>query len=248
MPQADENGQRVAARISQRADDFDRRFQALVAALYVALRRSRSEQQSISILDEFIRDFSVLTAIAVNDTRIWAADLLAAFYGRRERIRTDILAVLADNPATAALFDPDLFNEQALMVEQLRIAVSRGTRKATEQAAVSGRPVVQEMAKLALTRSEAYNLRRILDSAVVNAAQHSIWLEGAGVFEKKIVVAVLDKDTTALCRRLDGTVWEWQELIVDPVSGGRRMFPPFVGSDFDPTYHPCRSIAVPYFG
>lgn len=247
MASADSNGEFIARRVSARADQVEKRYLSLVAALYLALSRARTEQQAQEILAKFIADFGILAAFAAS-SREWADDLMASIYGSLLVSDPQAIMGIQANPATAGLLNRSLFAEQESLIRQLQQMVSRGTDRARSQAVLSGRPLAQELSKLALSKQDAYNLRRVLDSAVVNAAQHSIWLSGIGSFRRKIVVGVRDKDQTPLCRRLDGTVWKWDEMIVDPVSGGRRMFPPFVGSDYDPTYHPCRSIAVPYFG
>ena len=124
------------------------------------------------------------------------------------------------------------------MIEEL-------TTKARQHAALSGAQGPQNYADIAISKSEAYNLQKALDASVLNSVGHEFWLQGLGRFEKKQVVAILDKDTTQLCRGLHGSIWDWTEPIVDKSSGGSRMFPPFIGSIFVPRFHKCRSIIVP---
>lgn len=101
---------------------------------------------------------------------------------------------------------------------------------------------------LVLTPRNVDSLRKAVEFAAALSANQGIQEAGRGTFKKKRAVAILDKDTTDLCRRrMNGQVVDWDEYFVDPVSGSRWLHSPFVGGKLSKAelFHSCRTVIVP---
>jgi len=101
---------------------------------------------------------------------------------------------------------------------------------------------------LVFTPRNIDSLKKATEFTASFSANHGIFLAGQQAFSRKRAVAVLDKDTTNLCRhRMNGQVVPWDGYFVDPVSGSRWVHPPFVGGELSPSelFHPCRTVVTP---
>lgn len=221
-----EDLQQIGNELDDRVEKYVAALLAYYASLLVAIRLASSEAVAEVAIQNFLSAVATINSDAIWDTARWSVartgqgDLLGPL--TQSGLRTDTVARMA-----------------ARMVQD-------GRRRAAQRVEVSGRDYLQELGDNLITKSEANRLKKELDAEITQAASMAVWNEGRGIMRYKLVVGVVDKDQTALCRRLHGTIWEWGDPIIDPVSGGQRMFPPFIGPDFDPQYHHCRSVIVPY--
>lgn len=92
-------------------------------------------------------------------------------------------------------------------------------------------------------------LRKGFDYLTTSVLQSSIQEAGAGTFRLKVVIPVLDSETTELCRdRMALQVREWNEMYRDPKTGAEWLHPPFIGAGLPASeaFHYCRSASVPF--
>lgn len=225
----------VSAEQQDLAEGLDRRVETYVAALLsfyaalvAALRGIGTEIQIDLALNAYVLAIKALNEDAIWETGRWAVS--------RAGLGENLNYFTQGNLRTAAVYE--------LALRQIQDA----KRAAADRAEVSGRSYKDELVDQVTSKTSANRLRKELDAEVTQAASSAIWNEGLQKIRYKLVVATIDSDTTDLCRRLHGTVWEWDKPVVDPVSGGQRMFPPFIGPDFEPQFHHCRSMIAPYTG
>ncbi len=253
----DKQGKQLATRIGRRADDITLRFTLLFADLDQELEqatRDRDESKIILALSLFLASVTNLIDDATLGSERWMFDQLSAIYGLDryqtfaslpENITQGLIGTLRELQLPDSIAFPFAVQEQQRLVSRIRTIVAKGQSAARITAVLTGKSVNQALREQAIGKADAYNFRKLLDNATTTILHQELWLRGQRNFERKIVLGISDNDQTQLCQRLNRTVWGWNELITDPVSGGQRMFPPFTGEPFDPRFHLCRTVIVP---
>ncbi len=254
----DKRAKQLTTRIVRRADDINKRFVLTFADLERELekaQRSNDEGQINLALTVFLASVMSIIDDATLGSERWMFDQLASIYGFNiyktfallpENIIQELIGTLRKIRLPDSMAFSFAVREQQRLVSRIRAIVANGQAAAHITAALTGKSINQALREQAIGKADAYNFRKLLDAATVETLHQEMWLQGQEIFDRKIVVGIPDKDQTQLCQRLNGTVWGWNELIVDPVTGGQRMFPPFIGRPFNPSFHFCRSAIGPH--
>lgn len=251
----DSRARRFGSATVKRVDYAIKRFDWLYLMLIGGLKQAGTDQESESALSSFQQQLFELLAYSTIIGADWIRQTLSNLYdiGNIQQSvnyqqSSNIFAIPATDKGDAP---PEMFRSFAVdeykrLGNRISTLITNGRAAAAITAALGGITLHEALASQALGKADAYNYRKALEESALSTLQHEMWLQGQGNFGKKIVLAEIDNRTTALCRRLDNTVWNWNEMIVDPLTGGSKMFAPFVGPQFDPPWHPCRSVVMPY--
>jgi hypothetical protein len=251
----DSRGRRLGLVTTRRVDYTVKRYDWLYLLLLRGLKRAGTDEEANSEISSFQRQLLELVAYSTIIGADWIKQTLSEIYEIGYNQQTVIYQQNAMQIATPAVdigdAPPEMFRsfasaEYQRLSNRISTLITNGRAAAAITSALGGISLHDALAIQALGKADAYNYRKALEETALSTLQHEMWLQGQGNFGKKIVIAEIDDRTTALCGRLDGTVWNWNEMVVDPLTGGAKMFAPFVGPQFNPPWHPCRSIVVPY--
>jgi hypothetical protein len=248
-----------AERIVKQTDEIVNSYDIAYLLLIHDLGRAADnydEEEADRAIKRFLAAIALLISISTVQARFWVARNLAELYkvpnwqslvnSQESELPIPGIPEAARQRAIVQL--KAAIEEEDRMNRKLAALIEDGQASARMMSVFGGISYLSALIDSALGRAEAYNFRKVLDASATENVEEEIGSQGSGFFKKKIVIAMLDDRTTALCSRLDGTVWDWDEPIVDPATGASKMFSPFIGPQFTPAYHCCRTAVVPFTG
>lgn len=210
-------------------------FNAVIAALFAELRtseRRRDDQRAISAIVLAVAALETTANFAVLDQSSRAVEVVSKAWG---------VFIPHVNPS------PLTISQHDLLVAQSRTWGTQIRERAGIVTEETGLGMAQAITA-ETTKSGIKILRNAFEFAGLKSIHREVHESGRGIFSLKVAVPVLDRDTTDLCRnRMGYQVRAWDDYFVDPRSGARWLFPPFVGAGLSrrEAWHPCRTIAVP---
>jgi len=248
-----------AERIVKRTDEVINSYDIAYLLLIHDLGRAADdydEEEADRAIKRFLAAVALLISISTVQARFWVARNLAELYKvpnwqsmvNSQESELSIPGISEQVRQAAILRMQTAIEEEERMNRKLAALIEDGQASARMLSVLGGISYLSALVDSALGRAEAYNFRKVLDASAMDNVEQEIETQGRGFFKKKIVIAMLDDRTTALCSRLDGTVWDWDEPIVDPATGAAKMSSPFIGPQFTPSYHCCRTAVVPFIG